>query len=70
MRMEHVDLRRRKKELKELAAAVERVAFKDFQKNEDAAAKLLILSLRDHIFKENNATNENSKHNNAANSHQ
>ena len=54
MRMEHVDLRRRKKELKELVSAVDKIAFKDFQKKTDPAVKLLIASLRDHIFKENN----------------
>lgn len=54
MRMEHEDLRQRKEALKELAVNGEQMNFKEFKKKLDAVAKFLILTLRDHIFKENN----------------
>lgn len=54
MRMEHEELRTRKKELKELAETVDQLNFNTFKKRLDTVAKFLVLTLRDHIFKENN----------------
>ncbi len=54
MRMEHEDLRRRKKEILELAENVEKMNFDEFKKKLDAAVKFIVPTLRDHIFKENN----------------
>lgn len=54
MRMEHEDLRRRKKELQELAESVDRMEFDAFKKRLDKVAKFITFTLRDHIFKENN----------------
>lgn len=54
MRMEHQGLRRRKHELKELAESASQTDFIDFKKRLDSVAKFIILTLRDHIFKENN----------------
>lgn len=54
MRMEHEDLRRHKKELKELAETVYKMDFNTFKKRLDTVAKSIIHTLRDHIFKENN----------------
>lgn len=54
MRMEHVDLRQRKHELKDILEMALKIDFASFRKKLDAASKLLILTLRDHIFKENN----------------
>jgi len=54
MRMEHEDLRRYKKELKEVAETVEKMGFNTFKERLDTIAKSIILTLRDHIFKENN----------------
>jgi hypothetical protein len=54
MRMEHEDLRNRKRTLKKLALSSQEIDFKLFQKQLDTVAKLLIMTLRDHIFKENN----------------
>lgn len=54
MELEHVDLRRYKKDIQFLAQNVARMNFEEFKRRLDGTAKLLILSLRDHIFKENN----------------
>ncbi len=54
MRMEHEDMRKRKKELKELAEKAGETEFSEFRKRLDAASKFIVLALRDHIFKENN----------------
>lgn len=54
MRMEHVDLRQRKHELKDILGIASQIDFVSFCKKLDAASRLLILTLRDHIFKENN----------------
>lgn len=54
MRMEHEDLRRRKKELRELAESVNGMELDTFKKRLDKVAKFITFTLRDHIFKENN----------------
>jgi len=54
MRMEHIDLRHRKRELKDILGIAAQIDFVSFRKKLDAASKLLVLTLRDHIFKENN----------------
>jgi hypothetical protein len=54
MRMEHKELRNRKKELRELAGTVDDMEFEAFKKILDAVAKQIIHALRDHIYKENN----------------
>lgn len=54
MRIEHEDLRRRKKELKELVEKAYELKFVDFKKKLDVISKFIIFNLRDHIFKENN----------------
>lgn len=54
MVMEHQDLRRYKKEILALADNVVYMDFEEFKSKLNGSAKLLILSLRDHIFKENN----------------
>lgn len=54
MKREHEELRARKHELAELAKNVETMDFGSFKKRLDATAKAIVLTLRDHIFKENN----------------
>ena len=54
MRMEHEDLRRRKHELIEILEIVDKLDFNAFRKRLDATARFIVLTLRDHIFKENN----------------
>jgi len=54
MRMEHQELRKRKKELKELAENAGRTEFKTFKRRLDEVAGFIVATLRDHIFKENN----------------
>ncbi len=54
MRMEHVELRRRKEELMELAESGETMNFETFKRRLDAAVRFLVPMLRDHIFKEDN----------------
>ncbi len=54
MRMEHEDLRRRKHELMEISETVDKLDFNTFRKRLDATARFIVLTLRDHIFKENN----------------
>ncbi|MPM74548.1 hypothetical protein SDC9_121536 [bioreactor metagenome] len=53
MRMEHDDLRARKKQLKNVAEFVSGLDFKVFKETLDEVAKYIIFNLRDHIFKEN-----------------
>jgi len=54
MRMEHVELRARKKELLHLAENVADLDYKEFKRLLEAASAFLVMTLRDHIFKENN----------------
>ncbi|MFW9888938.1 MAG: DUF438 domain-containing protein [Candidatus Thorarchaeota archaeon] len=54
MRMEHDDMRHRKHELKTLTEVVDEMDFTSFKSRLDTVSKMIILTLRDHIFKENN----------------
>ncbi len=54
MRTEHVELRARKKALKELAEAADEMEFRTFKERLDAVVKSIVPALRDHIFKEDN----------------
>ncbi|MEW6328626.1 MAG: DUF438 domain-containing protein [Candidatus Micrarchaeota archaeon] len=54
MRMEHEELRRRKKELRTLAKNADKIEFEEFKKKLDSTSRLIVMTLRDHIFKENN----------------
>lgn len=54
MVMEHEDLRRYKHDIEDLAKNVESMDFTEFKNRLNASSKLLIMTLRDHIFKENN----------------
>lgn len=51
--MEHEELRMKKRELKELMEDITKIDFVIFKKKLDTIAKFLILTLQDHIFKEN-----------------
>ncbi len=53
MRMEHDDLRLRKKELKRLSENADKMKFDEFKSKVDEVSKYIIFNLRDHIFKEN-----------------
>ena len=53
MRMEHEDLRTKKKFLKQTAEEVSQLNFDEFKEKVDETAKYIIFNLRDHIFKEN-----------------
>ncbi|MCR1934535.1 DUF438 domain-containing protein [Clostridium tepidum] len=53
MRMEHDDLRIRKKELKRLSENIDKMQFDEFKSKVDEISKYIIFNLRDHIFKEN-----------------
>ncbi|KEI98658.1 DUF438 domain-containing protein [Clostridium botulinum] len=53
MRMEHDDLRVRKKELKRLSENADKMEFDEFKNKVDEVSKYIIFNLRDHIFKEN-----------------
>ena len=53
MRMEHDDLRAKKKFLKQVAQEVSKLEFSEFKEKVDETAKYIIFNLRDHIFKEN-----------------
>ncbi|AUM98154.1 hypothetical protein CF060_11285 [Clostridium botulinum] len=53
MRMEHDDLRARKKELKRLSENADKMEFDEFKNKVDEVSKYIIFNLRDHIFKEN-----------------
>lgn len=54
MRMEHEELRQRKRELKQLAETAAKGDFSNFRKQLDTQARFIVMTLRDHIFKENN----------------
>lgn len=54
MRMEHDDLWPHKEEIKELAENVGEIDFDQFQSELQAHTEYIVLTLRDHIFKENN----------------
>ena len=53
MRMEHDDLRAKKKFLKQAALEVSQLNFDEFKEKVDDTSKYIIFNLRDHIFKEN-----------------
>ncbi len=53
MRMEHDDLRERKRLLKEAANEAETMNFNECTKKVDELAKYIVFNLRDHIYKEN-----------------
>ncbi|MDP4091694.1 MAG: hemerythrin domain-containing protein, partial [Bacillota bacterium] len=53
MRMEHDDLRKRKKLLKETAHVAVIMDFDECKKRIDELAKYIVFNLRDHIYKEN-----------------
>jgi hypothetical protein len=53
MRMEHDDLRAKKKFLKQAALEVSKLNFDEFKEKVDDTSKYIIFNLRDHIFKEN-----------------
>lgn len=53
MRMEHDDLRAKKKFLIKTAEEVSELSFNEFKERVDDTAKYIIFNLRDHIFKEN-----------------
>lgn len=54
MRMEHEDLRRRKHELMDISEQADKLDFNTFRKRLDATTRFIVMTLRDHIFKENN----------------
>lgn len=53
MRMEHDELRARKRLLKETAEKVDIMDFDTYKAKVDEAAKYIVFNLRDHIYKEN-----------------
>lgn len=53
MRMEHDDLRMRKRLLKETAQKAEEMDFNECKEKVDELAKYIVFHLRDHIYKEN-----------------
>ena len=53
MRMEHDDLRGKKREIRELLNCIEYIPFEDFKERLQDLTSYLIFNLRDHIFKEN-----------------
>ncbi|QAT41604.1 DUF438 domain-containing protein [Clostridium sp. JN-9] len=53
MRMEHDDLRKRKRLLKETANNVEIMDFNEYKTKVDELSKYIVFHLRDHIYKEN-----------------
>ncbi|WP_297421012.1 DUF438 domain-containing protein [Clostridium sp.] len=53
MRMEHDDLRAKKKFLKQIAEEASELDYKEVKEKVDDAAKYIVFNLRDHIFKEN-----------------
>lgn len=53
MRMEHDELRARKRLLKETANKVDSMDFETYKARVDEAAKYIVFNLRDHIYKEN-----------------
>ncbi|WP_271812353.1 DUF438 domain-containing protein [Clostridium beijerinckii] len=53
MRMEHDDLRAKKKFLKAIAENASKSEFKEVKEKVDDTSKYIVFNLRDHIFKEN-----------------
>ena len=53
MRMEHDDLRGKKREIKELLNCINYMDFDDFKERLQDLTAYLVFNLRDHIFKEN-----------------
>lgn len=53
MRMEHEDLKTKKKFLKLTAEQASQLNFNEFKEKVDETAKYIIFNMRDHIFKEN-----------------
>lgn len=53
MRMEHDDLRGKKREIKELLNCINYMDFDDFKERLQELTSYLVFNLRDHIFKEN-----------------
>ncbi len=53
MRMEHDDLRKRKRLLKETANSIEIMGFNEYKTKVDELSKYIVFHLRDHIYKEN-----------------
>ena len=53
MRMEHEDLRAKKKFLRQAAEEASELDFAEFKEKVDDTSKYIIFNLRDHIFKEN-----------------
>lgn len=53
MRMEHDDLRGKKREIKELLNCINYMDFDDFKERLQELTAYLVFNLRDHIFKEN-----------------
>lgn len=53
MRMEHDELRKRKRMLKEMASNVDNMDFDTYKARVDETAKYIVFNLRDHIYKEN-----------------
>ena len=53
MRMEHEDLRAKKKFLRQAAEEASELNFAEFKEKVDDTSKYIIFNLRDHIFKEN-----------------
>lgn len=53
MRMEHDDLRSKKKAIKELLNCINYIGFDDFKERLNELTTYLVFNLRDHIFKEN-----------------
>lgn len=53
MRMEHDDLRIKKRQLLKLAENINNMEFDNFKEQVNETAKYIIFNLRDHIFKEN-----------------
>lgn len=53
MRLEHNQLRPRKKELVEITAHVQDMDFADFKKRVNELVNFIVFNMRDHIFKEN-----------------
>ena len=54
MVMEHEDLRRYKHDIQNLAKDIADMDFTEFKNKLNASSNILIMTLRDHIFKENN----------------
>jgi uncharacterized protein len=53
MRLEHEDLRKKKRALKELGKAVDKMNFNEYKKELEKLSNDICYELRDHIFKEN-----------------